>query len=125
MIRSILIAGAGGFIGTVLRYLAGVAASRWMATTWPWATFTVNIAGSFIIGAVIAAAGRNTDGDDPWKLFLATGICGGFTTFSAFAQENLRFLQQGEHISFLLYTAASVVLGILAAAGGMMLFRTA
>ena len=125
MLRSILIAGAGGFIGTILRYLAGVAANRWLNTSWPWATFTVNIIGSFIIGAVIAAAERNTNGDDAWKIFLATGICGGFTTFSAFAHENLRFLQQGEHVSFIVYTAASVMLGILAAAGGMMLFRTA
>ncbi|MFM8348992.1 MAG: fluoride efflux transporter CrcB [Bacteroidota bacterium] len=123
MFRSILLAGAGGFIGTILRYLTGVAANRWIPSSWPWATFTVNITGSFIIGIVFAISARVGQPADDWKIFLATGICGGFTTFSAFAQENLRFLQQGDHTNFLLYTGASVIFGVLAAAAGMLLVR--
>ena len=123
MIRSILIAGAGGFIGTVLRYLTGLAASRWINSAWPWGTFIVNIIGCFIIGAAMTWTGKNTVNGEDWRLFLATGICGGFTTFSAFAQENLRFLQSGNHLAFLTYTAASVMLGVLAVALGVMVTR--
>jgi len=123
MIKSIIIAGTGGFIGTVLRYLTGIAASRWLNSSWPWGTFTVNLIGCFVIGGVLAWTEKNYTGTENWRLFLATGICGGFTTFSAFTQENLKFLQAGNHTSFLLYTGASVMLGILAAAAGMVLFK--
>jgi len=111
MIRNFLIAGLGGFLGTMLRYGAGVVIK---SVNFPFSTFTVNIVGCFIIGLVYGTVLKHPDLSQNWKLFLATGICGGFTTFSAFSIEGVQMLQQGRYLIFFLYFALSIILGLAA-----------
>jgi len=111
MIKNILLIGLGGGIGSMCRYWASLLL---LNKSFPVATLLINISGSFIIGLVAAYALKNEWFAANWKLFLATGICGGFTTFSAFSLENLQLLQQGKYLWALLYIAASIVLGLIA-----------
>lgn len=110
MIREFLLVGAGGAVGSILRYAGNL---LYQQKSFPATTFLINIIGSFIIGIVIAYSVKNESSVN-WKLFLATGICGGFTTFSAFSLENLLLLQNGKIFISLLYILGSVVLGITA-----------
>jgi CrcB protein len=112
MIKNFLLAGLGGGIGSMLRYAAYLLLSD---KNFPFATFTVNIIGSFIIGLVLALSIKDENFLNSWKLFLATGVCGGFTTFSALSAENVVLLQNGKYFIALGYIAASVALGIAAA----------
>jgi CrcB protein len=109
LIKNILLVGLGGMIGSVLRYLTTHFIRH---ESFPYATFTVNIAGSFLIGAIMGIAAKQ-EGFANWRLFLATGICGGFTTFSAFAWENMQLLSQQRYGSFVVYTGGTLVLGLL------------
>lgn len=111
MIKNILLVGLGGAAGSMLRY----AFSVWFKhANFPLATFLVNIIGSFVIGVVFAYALRNESFAINWRLFLAAGICGGFTTFSAFSLESLSLLQQQRIGMFFLYVMGSVILGLAA-----------
>lgn len=112
MFKNFILVGLGGALGSMLRYAA---ATFITAKHFPAATFAVNIAGSFIIGAVLALSIKDQSFLNNWKIFLATGICGGFTTFSAFSAENMVLLQNGKYFIALLYIALSIVLGIGAA----------
>jgi len=111
MIKNLLIAGAGGFIGSALRYFL-------FQTIKPghlfWTTLLINVIGSLAIGIVISLSMKDTQFSNSWKVFLATGICGGFTTFSAFSLENFHLFQQGKYALSFIYITSSVVLGILA-----------
>ena len=118
MIKNILLVGAGGFIGSVSRYLTGLAFAE-LVHPFPFGTFIINIIGSLAIGIVYGIADRSGYLSQWWILFLATGFCGGFTTFSTFAHENLRLLQAGEYFLFGLYTGGSILLGILAVLAGI------
>ena len=111
MLRNFLIVGLGGFLGSMLRYGAGVLIK---SLSFPVATFAVNIIGCFVIGLVYGMSLKNPDFSLNWKLFLATGICGGFTTFSAFSVEGVQMLQQGRYLIFFLYFALSIILGLAA-----------
>lgn len=113
MIRDLLLVGAGGALGSMLRY-GGNLLHLYDGKSFPVTTFLINIIGSFVIGLVIGYSFKNGSSAS-WKLFLATGICGGFTTFSAFSFENLSLLQNGKIFLSLLYVVSSVVLGIAAA----------
>ncbi len=118
MIKNLLLVGLGGGIGSVLRYAGSLLFS---ARFFPYGTLAVNIIGSFIIGIVLALSIKNDVFATNWKLFLATGICGGFTTFSAFSMENLQLLQSGKYSIALSYTLSSIVMGIAAAWAGFKL----
>jgi CrcB protein len=85
------------------------------AKNFPVATLLINVIGSFIIGMVLALSLKDAIFLNNWKLFLATGICGGFTTFSAFSAENMELLQNGRYFTVIAYLAVSIVLGITAA----------
>lgn len=111
MFKDFLIVGLGGGIGSVLRYACNLLIQT---KTLPVSTLLVNITGSFIIGLAIAASNRDAAFSGDWKLFVATGICGGFTTFSAFSAENMQLLQQGRTGLALLYIISSILLGIAA-----------
>ncbi|MBK7147733.1 MAG: fluoride efflux transporter CrcB [Bacteroidetes bacterium] len=115
--QTLMMIGAGSFIGGVMRYLLSQAMQTKMNVVFPYGTFTVNVIGCFAIGAVIALADRQSMSND-WKLFLATGICGGFTTFSAFSMETLSLLRGGQVSVALLYVAGSVLLGLAATWAG-------
>ena len=109
-----LLAGAGSFLGGGTRYLV----SRWLprpgAGAFPWATFAVNVAGCFLLGLVSGMGTAGRAADPRLRLLLATGFCGGFTTFSTFMDENLSLLRGGRPGAFALYAAASLVLGFAA-----------
>jgi fluoride exporter len=121
MIRNFLLVGLGGALGSMLRYGTGLVIG---SKNFPLATLLINVAGSFVIGVVIAYSLRSEPFADNWKLFLATGVCGGFTTFSAFSFENLQLLQNGKFAMFALYIAASLLLGLVAVWAGYKIFET-
>ena len=123
MLRTIFIVGAGGFLGSVLRYLVQVFVEKGLMSTFPWGTFVANIAGSFIIGIVYALAEKGNLLSAEWRMFLAVGICGGFTTFSSFAYNNMMMLKEGVYGQFFLNVGGSLFFGLLAVYLGMMLVR--
>jgi CrcB protein len=109
MIKNLLLVGLGGGIGSMLRYGSSLLIQ---SKLFPYATLAVNITGSFIIGIVFAMSIKEEALLNNWKLFLATGICGGFTTFSAFSLENMGLLQSGKYGMALTYIFLSIILGI-------------
>ena len=119
--KNLLIVFIGGGFGSALRYVIG----KYLNNTegFPWGTFTVNILGSLLIGIILGLAAKNNTLSQNETLILATGFCGGFTTFSAFAYENHVFLKSGDFTSFALYTIASFVVGFLAVFLGMHLVK--
>ncbi len=120
MLKNIILVGLGGAAGSMLRY----AFSVWFKhASFPLATFLVNIIGSFVIGLVFAYALRSESFAINWRLFLAAGICGGFTTFSAFSLESMSLLQQQRIGMFFLYVFGSVMLGLAAAWLGYSLMK--
>ena len=112
-----IVVGTGGFIGAVCRYSVGMIPVK-DGCAFPIRTLMINIAGSFIIG-IIAALAMKTDFLNPRiVLFLKVGICGGFTTFSSFALETTDLMKEGRLHLAVIYTALSVILGILAVFAG-------
>ncbi|MCB0459270.1 MAG: fluoride efflux transporter CrcB [Flavobacteriaceae bacterium] len=111
--KQVLLVFLGGGVGSVLRYLV----TRFLnnpTTGVPYGTFLVNIIGSFLIGIILGLALKNEALNQNHTLLLATGFCGGFTTFSAFAYENHLFLKSGNLTLLFGYTIASIVVGLLA-----------
>lgn len=118
-----LLASLGGAIGAGARYLVNVAAALWLPTGFPWATLIVNVVGSFLMGAVVAAFMPYLGGSMAWRTFLATGILGGFTTFSAFSLDAFELMQRQQTLALAIYVIGSVVLSILALVSGMAVVR--
>lgn len=115
MTKALICIFLGGGTGSVLRYCVQLALhERIVPYNFPWATFTVNIVGSFLIGMFYALSARFNLATDI-RLLLTTGLCGGFTTFSTFSNDSLILLKQGLHGLFLLYVVLSVALGVAAA----------
>lgn len=108
----ILIVGAGGFLGSIARYLTTLAVDRKFNSFFPFGTLVVNIAGAFLLGLIAAYMLKRTGNGFALKMFLTTGFCGGFTTFSAFALENMLMVQQKLTMPAVLYSAVSLLLGI-------------
>jgi CrcB protein len=114
MIRIILIAGAGGFLGTVARFLASRYFQNLFLSAFPFGTFLVNVAGCLLIGIFYGLSQKGNILSPEWRMFLTVGFCGGLTTFSTFAGENLALLKDGNFFYFALYTGLSVFLGLMA-----------
>lgn len=112
----------GGGFGSALRYIIGKYLND-VENGIPYGTFTVNILGSLLIGFILGLAMKNSAITQNQLLLLASGFCGGFTTFSTFAYENHLFLKSGDFTGFALYTVASFVFGFLAVFFGMYLAR--
>jgi CrcB protein len=108
--------GLGGFVGSVLRYLVSLAPIR-HESGFPIITLGINVLGAFLLGLIMAAAGRNSGIDPRTLLFLKVGVCGGFTTFSTFALEAHTLISGGKPAVALLYMLLSVVLCVLAVFG--------
>lgn len=114
--------GAGSFIGGVLRYLIAEFVQTKHLTNFPIGTLTVNIIGCFIIGIVFGLADKGNLTQE-WRLFLATGLLGGFTTFSAFSIETVGMFRDGQFWSAAAYISLSVILGLFAAFIGISIIK--
>lgn len=119
LLRNLLFVGLGGAVGSILRYLISLYAGRYLSENFPWGTFLANFAGCFVIGMLIGYFDRQQLAQPDMKLLLLTGFCGGFTTFSAFAAENVRMLIGGHVFNALLYICISVFICLIAVWAGM------
>ncbi len=120
--KQFLLVFVGGGLGSVLRYVIGKTLNS-SQTGIPYGTFAANIIGSLLIGVFLGLAAKNQALTQNHTLLLATGFCGGFTTFSTFAYENHIFLKSGDFSSFAVYTIASFVIGFLAVFAGIYLIN--
>lgn len=120
--KHILLVFLGGGFGSVLRYIIGKYLNN-AENGIPYGTFLANILGSLLIGLILGFAAKNDTLSQNQTLLLATGFCGGFTTFSTFAYENHVFLKSGDFTSFAIYTIASFVIGFLAVFAGLYLVK--
>jgi len=114
MIKLILAVGTGGFVGSVLRFLIYRYFENPQSGSWPWGTIAVNIIGSFLAGILFGISQKTNLIPETLSLFLLVGFCGGFTTFSAFALDNLKLFQEGAYIQNFIYIASTILLGITA-----------
>ena len=122
-LKNIVLVLVGSAAGGSLRYITSLMIQSKNSTQFPLGTFLINIIGCFVIGLVYAIAARNATTGSDIKLLLATGFCGGFTTFSAFAFENLELFKSGMYMTALMYIVLSVTLGILAVVLGASLIK--
>ena len=123
MLRNALIVGIGGSLGTIARFLLVLFFAREAPVAFPLGTLVVNVAGCLIMGAVFGFSERFQWLTTEWRFFLATGFCGGFTTFSAFAYENFLLLQHRDYSTFLLNTLLSFAACLIAVFVGFTLAR--
>ena len=118
MLKSLLIVGLGSFVGGALRYGVSTLMREYCSKGFPWGTLAVNLLGCFAIGMIFALFGKYSSTNNAWCLLLTTGVCGGFTTFSTFANESLQMLQNGNIGSFVGYVATSLIVGLALTALG-------
>jgi fluoride exporter len=119
----ILLVALGGGLGTALRHLANLGALRLFGPNFPYGTMGINILGSFAMGVFIELLVRRAGSSNELRLFVATGILGGFTTFSAFSLDFAVLFERGAMGQALFYALASVILSILALFLGLWLVR--
>jgi len=116
--------GVGGFIGAVMRYLASLIAAGWSLVI-PYGTLLSNVLGCFVIG-IVAALAADTEAISPnARLFLATGLCGGFTTMSSFVYELAQYVRSDEWLMAAVYFGATVVGSVMMFSVGMLLVALA
>ncbi len=121
--KNILLIGLGGFLGSTSRYFAQVYIDQAIITKFPTGTYFVNIVGCFLIGLVYGFAEKEHLLHAETRMFLAIGFCGSFTTFSTFAHENLKLMNEGNFITLTSYTLLSVALGVFFTYLGLLLAR--
>jgi CrcB protein len=123
MLRLIILIGAGGFAGTITRFII----SRWVQnhifSSFPYGTFLVNVTGCFLIGILYGLIEKGHLLDPEWRMFLTVGFCGGFTTFSTFAGENIALMKDGDFFHVALYTGLSLFAGLMAAYLGNLIIK--
>lgn len=121
MFKLMLLAGAGGFIGTCCRYLTNRLYLAYFKTSLPLATFTVNIIGCFIVGLILGFLNKSGIVSPKINAFLVVGFCGGFTTFSTFSYESFSLGMSGELLTSIGYMAVSMIFGLLAVWFGLII----
>lgn len=120
---TILAVAAGGALGSLLRYAMTASAGKAFGIGFPYGTLSVNVAGSFLMGALVALLAMKDPVGQTLKLFLTTGFLGGFTTFSAFSLETIMLWERKNTLG-LAYALASVTLSLLACWAGLRLIRS-
>lgn len=123
MMKNLALVAAGGGIGASLRYLTGIAALRWFGPNFPWGTLVVNVVGSFFMGLIAEFIIRRLGAGTDLRLFLMTGLLGGYTTFSAFSFDAVLMLERGALPAATWYILLNVVGAILALVLGLALAR--
>ncbi len=121
--KEVILVFLGGGIGSALRYLVSKSFTGWINNPFPYSTFLVNIIGCFLIGIFLTLPERFDWFTIEYRLFLATGICGGFTTFSTFSYENFALIKEGDYMYFVSYTILSFAIGLTATFLGMYLVK--
>lgn len=121
---NLLLVAIGGAIGAGIRHLANLGAMRLVGPNFPWGTMGINIVGSFAMGLFIALLGRRFGGSNELRLFVATGVLGGFTTFSAFSLDFATLWERGSTLPAFGYALASVIGAIIALFLGLWLARS-
>lgn len=121
---NLLLVAAGGALGAGMRHLASGAIVRRMGAEWPYATFSINIVGSLLIGFLAGwLAFRGADGSSQLRLLIGTGVLGGFTTFSAYSLETALLIERGRLGSAALYALGSVAVGLAFVFAGLFIAR--
>lgn len=119
----ILLVALGGALGSVARYLTGVLTTRLFGPSFPWGTLIVNIAGSFAIGVLVELIARRLNASMEMRLFLVTGVMGGFTTLSSFSLDFATLFERGDLRLAFAYVAATLVISLAAVFAGLALGR--
>jgi CrcB protein len=122
--KHLLLVAAGGAIGSSLRHLVNLASLRWFGPGFPWSTLAVNIVGCFAMGLLVELIARKFGASQEMRLFIATGVLGGFTTFSAFSLDAAVLWERGAHGAAALYVSASVIGALVALFAGLWLARS-
>ena len=113
----------GGGLGATLRHLVNLTCARCIGTGFPWGTFIINITGSTVMGLIAGYLAFRGEAAQSWRLFLMTGILGGYTTFSAFSLDAALLYERGEIALALLYVLGSVALSLAGLFAGLALVR--
>ena len=121
--NSYLLVFVGGGIGASLRHAVNMLSARGLGTAFPWGTFIINISGSLVMGLIAGYLAFKGGASQPWRLFVMTGILGGYTTFSAFSLDAALLYERGEIAAALFYVLGSVVLSIAGLFAGLALVR--
>ncbi len=119
MSKAIILVGVGGLLGSICRYLVSILFAKEFPFAFPFGTFAVNVLGCFLIGLFYGLSDKYNWFTPELRLFVTTGFCGGFTTFSSFAFENIKLLQTSEYLNFVMYSIGSFAFGLLAVFGGL------
>lgn len=118
MFKLLLLIGTGGFLGSISRYLLQDMVMKKIPSAFPFGTFLVNVSGCFLIGLIYGLSVKSRIMTEEMRFLLATGFCGGFTTFSTFSYESLALLKEGNYLYCSLYIFLSILTGILATFAG-------
>ena len=122
MLKEIIAVFIGGGIGSSLRYLINKF-SFITATSFPYSTFITNIIGCFVLGLTLGYFTKSNNQNSLMFVFLTIGVCGGFTTFSTFSNEGLTLINNGNYLTFLIYTMISIIIGLLAVYFGAIIYK--
>ena len=123
MTRAIILVGLGGGLGSIFRYLTSVFATKYFQTNFPLGTFAVNIIGCLIIGILLSLFERQQLTNPDLKFLLITGFCGGYTTFSAFAADNINLFQSDNSLTAFIYIATSIIVSLFAVWLGLLITK--